>query len=154
MSLADTLRKIKVFKGLTAEEIDVIEKLGEERTYKAGTIVLKESNAATDFYICIEGELVIQINVPGRGVITTRTIGGNNIFGWSALANIPHFGASVRTTKDSRVLVFSGPKLNEIFMKHPRIGYYVMRNLINIVSTRLQDVRFALASCIMDYRKS
>lgn len=154
MTWAGTLIKTKVFKDLTAEEIGLVEKLVGDRSYKANTKVVKEGDASTDFYICVEGELALQIDVPGRGTITTGTIGNNNIFGWSALATTPHYGASVVTRKDSRVLVVSGNNMKVIFEKHPRIGYCVMRNLIEVISSRLQDVRFALASCITDYRKS
>ena len=154
MMWASTLRETKVFKDLTAEEIDLVEKLVNDRSYKTETKVVKEGDSATKFYICVEGELAIQIDVPGRGTIMTGTIGDNNIFGWSALATIPHYGASVVTRKDSRVLVLSGNSMKKIFEKHPRIGYCVMRNLIEVISSRLQDVRFALASCITDYRES
>lgn len=58
------------------------------------------------------------------------------------------------TNKDSKVLVFSGAELKKLFEKHPRMGYLVMRNLIDVVSSRLQDIRFGLASCITDYRKT
>lgn len=154
MSWEDLLKKTKVFKDLSSEEINMVEKPAKERTYKADSRVIKEGNPSTEFFICIEGELVIQIDVPGRGTITTRTISGKNIFGWSALANIPHYGASVTTNKDSKVLVFSGAEMKKMFEEYPHMGYLVMRNLINVVSSRLQDVRFGLASCIMESRKS
>jgi len=154
MRWKDLLKETKVFKDLSSEEINLVEKLAKERTYKAGTKVLKEGEPPVEFFICIEGELAIQIDVPGRGAITTRTISDKSIFGWSALANSPRYGASVVTNKDSKMLVFSGAELKKIFEKHPRMGYLVMRNLIDVVSSRLQDVRFGLASCIIDYRKS
>jgi CRP-like cAMP-binding protein len=150
----DLLKKIKVFKDLSSEEINLVEKLVKERVYDAGTKVIKEGEPSTEFFICIDGELIIQINVPGRGAITTRTISDMSIFGWSALTNIPHYGALVVTNKDSKVLVFNGAELKELFEKHPRMGYLVMRNLIDVVSSRLQGIRFGLASCITDYRKT
>lgn len=153
MIWADTLKKTRVFKDLTSGELDLIEKLVDERSCTAKTKVVKEGDSSTNFYICVEGELAIQIDVPGRGTIVTGTISDNNVFGWSALATIPHYGASVVTRKDSRMLVLSGKNLKGIFENHPRIGYCVMRNLIEVISSRLQDVRFALASCITDYRK-
>ncbi|MCK4252668.1 cyclic nucleotide-binding domain-containing protein [candidate division WOR-3 bacterium] len=151
MMWKDLLKKIKVFKDLTPEEINLVEQLVKERIYKAGTKIIKEGEPSTEFFICLDGELIIQIDVPGRGAITTRTIGDRNIFGWSALTNIPYCAASVVTIKDTKVLVFTGAELKKMFENHPRTGYLVMRNLIDVVSSRLQDIRFGLASCITDH---
>lgn len=154
MSWEDLLKKTKVFKDLSSEEINMVEKLAKETTYKADSKVFKEGNPSTEFFICIEGKLEIQINVPGRGTIRTRTLSDGDVFGWSALANIRHYGASVKTNRDCKLLFFSGAELKKMFEEHPRMGYSVMRNLVDVVSSRLQDVRFGLASCIMEYRKS
>ncbi len=153
MKWVDLLRKTKVFKDLSSEEINLVEQLAEERACKAGTKVLKEGEPSAECFICIEGELRIQIDVPGRVAVTTRTIGEKVVFGWSALTNVPSYRASVIADRDSKVLVFNGAEVKKIFEKHPRIGYVMMRNIVDVVSSRLQDTRFGLASCIVDSRR-
>lgn len=64
----DLLKKIKVFKDLSSEEINLVEKLVKERVYDAGTKVIKEGAPSTEFFICIDGELIIQIDVPVEGL--------------------------------------------------------------------------------------
>ncbi|MDI6839667.1 MAG: cyclic nucleotide-binding domain-containing protein [bacterium] len=66
-----------------------------ERSCKAGTKIVDEGSSCGEFFICIEGELAVQIDVPGKGVITTSTLSRNNVFGWSALTDIPDYTASV-----------------------------------------------------------
>ncbi len=154
MKWEDFLKKTNVFKDLSSEEIHLVSGLAQERTYKANTKVLKEGESPTEFFVCIEGNLAIQIEVPGRGAITISTITNRHAFGWSALTTASlHYEASVITNKDSRVLVFDGLGLKKIFEDRHRIGYIVMQNLVNVVFSRLRDTRLGLASCIVDYGK-
>lgn len=154
MGWEDFLKKTNVFKDLSSKEIHLVSGLARERTYKPKTKVLEEGESPAEFYVCIEGNLVIQIDVPGRGAIIISTITGRHAFGWSALTTASsHYEASVITNTDAKVLVFNGVELKKIFQNHHRIGYLVMRNLVDVVSSRLRDTRLGLASCIVDYGK-
>ncbi len=145
------LKKSEIFYNLTDAECNALTKFLEEREVKAGTVLLKEGEDARYLYLCVDGELRVEMNVGFRESmeVSVATVGPGKIAGWSALIEDGKYTATVRAVKDSKVFVFEKRKLLEFFSKNRGVGFRVLQNLLKVVSHRLINSRVQLLSCVL-----
>jgi signal transduction histidine kinase len=103
----DELRTLFLFEKLSDAQLDTLCAAGSIETFPPGPICV-EGDAATCFYVMIDGELIMSKRSGGVDIQTNRTSQRGVYFGaWSAyVPGEEHiYEASVRLTKESRIFV-------------------------------------------------
>jgi CRP-like cAMP-binding protein len=125
----------------------VIERLAEIATpvrWKAGEMVYREGDPGSPFYLVEEGLVAIEFDVPGRGAITTLTVGPGEIFGWSGLFYQRPKTSAARAQAPTRAQALDTARLRALCDGDPVFGYTVTRRILQVVSERLKATRIQL----------
>ncbi len=149
------LKNSEIFHELTYDECRELIKLIEERTEKAGIVIAREGEDAKYLFLCVEGEMRVEMNVGFKESmeLAIATVEPGKIAGWSAILKHGRYTATVRTVKDSKLFVFERGKLLDFFSKRPEIGFRVLQSMLEVASHRLLNSRVQLLNCVLDRKK-
>ena len=129
------VRETDIFKGMSQEFMTELGKIMEEKSYKEGTFLFKEGDAADYFYVLEEGR--VKLSIGGRGHIINIATDSGEAFGWSSLVGRETYTASAECLVPCRLIRIEKEKLNKLFEKHLTDGVIFYKHLAGIVGQRL-----------------
>lgn len=139
-SIAETLRDVFLFRGLTEPDRLAIAPYLESVTFPAGDVICQEGEAGDAFYVVIDGE----VNVThGETFLTTIGPGGN--FGELALIGTGRRTATVTAVTPTRVFQLSRARFLQVLKNKPSMATNLLMPLLVRVGGRLADVTERLA---------
>ena len=124
----------ELFKGVSQRFITRIANASEELDYAANSVIFKQGEDASYFYVLVSGDVhgelgaeqTLAINKPGE------------VFGWSALVAPYVYTATAKCAKKTRVIKISRDIIEEVIGEHPAEGLAVLKNLAAIIAGRLR----------------
>ena len=128
---------IWLFSGCTRTELRKIQRLLEEVTVPAGTLLVQEGEPGYLFFVVVSGTASV---VHGRRV--TATLGPGDFFGELSLIDKAPRSASVTSTSDMTMLVIRQRDFQTILRSSPRIT----RKILASMSGRLRDANARIYS--------
>jgi CRP-like cAMP-binding protein len=135
--LIELLRIIPAFEGLSANELITVERNLHIRNYKAKDIVFNEDMPGAALYIVKEGEVAIRKNVDNGNAMELAVIGERQFFGELALIDEIPRSASAVAKKDTTLIAFSKPDLDNIIERNPKLALKIIHNIARLVCKRL-----------------
>ncbi len=130
------LKGIELFEGLSVGEFAAVASVTEEIVYPAGEFVIKEGDTGETMYMIASGEVSV---VKGQGQdqeIELARIGTGDYFGEMALVDDVVRSATVRTEKESRLLVLHKQEFKEIVREYPQIALQICK----VLSARIRKL--------------
>lgn len=149
MATVDILKNSVIFQKLTDDQLKKLAKIASEESHPAGTLLYKEGDPATKYYIITEGKAVLNMKTdtgPSKPPIqvTVDVIAKGESMGWSAVVE-PHFYTlSCLCIENTKMLALDAVKLRELLVQDCPIGYEVMKATAKLISTRLTHTRVLL----------
>ena len=147
------LKHSQVFEGLTDEQLDRVAALGEVETFPEDAVIVEEDKAGKSCYFVIQGRVDIEIRSPFGGsdkVQKIATIKRGEMFGELSLVDGFLRSASARAVEAIEVLAFENTRLEQLMEDDPRIGYQIMRNVANVLSSRIRTTNMKLRNTLSD----
>ncbi len=151
MTIKQALRQCNVFSSLDDTALEQIAGLAVEKQYEAGTTIFNEGDNADELIVLQEGEAVLQITI--RDVlkqvnkrITVDITNPNGIVGWSALVEPYIYTLTAVCLQKTKVLSIDGVKLRGLLQDDKLVGYEILKELVKVVASRLNDTRQVLIS--------
>src|SRR5919109_3923002 len=117
--LADTLRTIPLFSGLSREDIAKILGKLEERSFSAGTTVFSQGDKGDSFYFIQSGAVQVVLESAGGRKESIAVFGPQDWFGEMALLSGEPRSATIITVKETTVWRLSREAWDELIEKHP-----------------------------------
>ncbi|MGH7775062.1 MAG: cyclic nucleotide-binding domain-containing protein, partial [Candidatus Binatia bacterium] len=117
--LADIIRNIPLFSGLTREDVAKIMGKLEERAFNAGTTILSQGDKGDSFYLIESGAVQVVLESAGGRSESIAVLGPQDWFGEMALLSGEPRSATIITVKDTTVLRLSREAWDELIEKHP-----------------------------------
>ena len=117
--LADTIRTIDLFSGLSREDIAKILGRLEEKSFNAGTTVLSQGDQGDSFYIIQSGAVQVVLEGGGGRRESIAVLGPGESFGEMALLSGEPRSATIITVKDTTVWRLSREAWHELIEKYP-----------------------------------
>lgn len=143
----DDLKKIKLFKDLTEEELNKVKDICDEEQYSKWDTIFSEESSSDKLYVLKKGMVAIEIQVSAEKAVNVYTVSHEgDSFGWSSLVEPYKFTAKARCIEDSTIIAIDGNKLKELISKDYRLGYIIMGKIAKVLSKRLQCTRLQLIS--------
>jgi len=136
MMIVEAIEESDLFKGVSAEFLNEIGKIGEIRSFKRDSVICKANEKARYIYQLVDGQ--IDIMLAEKEVIHFTVNRPGEIFGWSALVEPYIYTATAKCKSDVRVLRISRDSLEKIIIQHPTDGLAILRHLTSIISQRLR----------------
>ncbi len=151
MTHKQLLKACEVFSVLNGTELGQVASSVLEKQYDAGTVLFREGDSADEVLVLKEGKVAVQITLPealgqmGRK-ITVDVVSRNEIVGWSALVEPYIYTLTGVCLQAVKVLSISGNELRRLVRDDHSIGYKLLKQLIKVVASRLDDTRQVLIS--------
>ncbi|MDP2731135.1 MAG: cyclic nucleotide-binding domain-containing protein [Dehalococcoidales bacterium] len=150
-SVISGLKSCPVLATLGDNALKEIASFTAEKQFEAGTILFEEADSSEEFFIVQEGRVAIQASLPKSVTRASRRITvdiatSNEIVGWSAVVEPYTHLLTAVCLQDVRVLSINGRKLRQLIEKNHDIGYTVLKGVVRVAASRLDDTRQLLIS--------
>ena len=131
----DILARVDLFSDLTKEELGAIGNSCQQRTYPAGTVLIKQGDTGVGLYILTKGRVrVTQEQDPDRAEKELGINGPGDVFGEMALLDDLPRSATVTAIDDVTALLLPVWEFRTTLRSHPDIAL----KLLAVLSRRLR----------------
>jgi len=136
-ALIELMKLLPAFEELTTKELIGVERIIHQRNYREGEKVFDEGMPGAGMYIVKEGEVVIRKIIDSDKKIDLAVIKENNFFGEMALIDEMPRSASATAIKNTTLLAFCKPDLENIKERNPKVAVKIIANIAKLVCKRL-----------------
>lgn len=126
-----------LFKGMSQEVIEEIDRVTFEESYEEGTFLFRQGDAASYFYILAAGK--VKLTIGEEGHITHLVSNPGEAFGWSSLVEHGFYTASAECSAPTKLLRVETKELDKIFEKHSDSGVLFFKRLAAVIGKRLMN---------------
>ena len=140
MLTAKDIQSYKLFRGLAENELAEIAALAVRRTYEVNSIIFAPDTLSEELFLVEGGNDAIQIEIPlgvPKETIVIHTLSKGEAFGWASLGTQHVKTAIAKCVEQVNVIAINGKSLGKWLEDNPQAGYRVMKNLADIINTRL-----------------
>jgi CRP-like cAMP-binding protein len=148
----DLLKRSDVFGGLTEEQLGRVLELARPEVFGEGAVIVEEDQKGTRCYFITQGRVDIELRASfsGRGPQRLATIKAGELFGELSLVDGFLRSATARAVEPTEALAFDNAELEALMEREPPIGYRIMRNIANVLSTRMRTTNMKLRNALSD----
>jgi CRP/FNR family cyclic AMP-dependent transcriptional regulator len=132
------------FAALTDAQLAALSEDAITETFTAGQRLFNEGGIADRFWLIEQGNIALDMRIPGRGDQIVETLGPGTVLGWSWL-HPPyrwHFGAMARVA--TTTVAFDAASVRRRCDADPAFGYAALRSFTPVITERLQATRLRL----------
>ena len=109
-------------------------RVGVQRTAPAGTVLMRQGEAADNLYVVTQGTLLVEREHPSlTSPVPLAELGPGEVVGEMALLDGSPRSATVTVLEDAVLLEVSATQVQEILARHPATAQY----LLHVLSRRL-----------------
>ena len=131
----DKLKRVDLFSDLTNKELGEIGNSLQQRTYPAGTTLIKQGDTGVGLYILTQGKVrVTQAQDPDRAEKDLGVNGPGDVFGEMALLDDLPRSATITAIDDVTALLLPVWEFRTTLRNHPEIAL----KLLSVLSRRLR----------------
>jgi CRP-like cAMP-binding protein len=147
--LEKALRRIPWFLELSQAQFDRLAGITSFFELEAGEFLFKEGDREDFLYVLLEGQVVLEVEIPTRGQVPFYTAEAVDVIGWSSLTPIVRQRtASARVVQHSLLIGLQSKLLEQICEEDYELGYILMRRIANVVANRMLTMRLCLMEII------
>lgn len=126
------------FAGLDAAQRDRIAALGHIESYRQDEQIYDIGDAATDFYVLVDGMVRFSIGLGNRRAAAGQVLRRGEVFGWAALVeNASKRIASAFCITPCSVLAINGDQLLLLMEADHTLGFRLMRQFNTLITGNL-----------------
>jgi CRP/FNR family cyclic AMP-dependent transcriptional regulator len=135
MKKTETLARVELFSTLTPRELQVLAQSCQERTYSAGTTIIRQGDVGVGLYVLIKGKVrVTRANNADRAEEHLGTVEAVDVLGEMALLDDLPRSATVVALEEVRALLLPIWEFRAALRSHPDIAL----KLLAVLSRRLR----------------
>ncbi|HEY3071181.1 MAG TPA: cyclic nucleotide-binding domain-containing protein [Candidatus Limnocylindrales bacterium] len=134
------LGQLPLFDGVPDAELLILAASASRVVYADGETIFEEGDPATTVMSILRGQIVLRSAYGDRSTIV-QTIGPGELLGWSALRDEATTLTSARAIGQVEVLAFPAERLLDLLAAGGVTGRLLIRRLIGIATTHLQETR-------------
>jgi CRP-like cAMP-binding protein len=139
-NMISDLKSFPLLRSLSDEELGCLAEVMQERSFPAGTEILREGEAGDELFLLLKGSVDVLKTTPfGDRYITATLLDSYHCsFGEMALIDRGQRSATVRAKTDCRTLALGYDAFHRFCREHPTIG---LELLMSISTTLVHDLR-------------
>ena len=142
-------RIYRVLSELDPEQLKKVLPLAQEANYSSGDLLFHEGDQSRALHLIVSGNVSLE-TMAGDQAIPVQTAGAGETIGWSALIPGSQTRFQARALSQVQTVSFSGDRLREACESDPGMGYALLKQLLALVTERLDATRLQVADA---YRK-
>jgi CRP-like cAMP-binding protein len=144
MVLLDMLEDLDFLRGTPPEHLGHLAALGQLQEHPAGTVLFREGEVSHHVYLVHQGEVLLEVQVPGRGPAPIQTVGPGELLGWSPVLRLGPMTATARTLSRCRLVALDAGPLLALCQRDPAFGLEFLRRTAAAIGRRLHGTRLRL----------
>lgn len=141
----------QLFAGVSADELEVVIKHCQEKTFLAGEVVFKEGDEGDSLWLVESGSVEVFKTIRGDVDRVMGTVGPGEIFGEMSFIDGSKRSAGARTVEASHLLTLSRGSFNKLAEKHPGTAAATFAALAAILAERLRQTNDAYKDSVTSY---
>jgi len=143
--LQQTLQTIPWFLDLSESQIEMLAGISTIQHLSKGETLFHEGDSEGNLYVLLDGEMALEIQIPGREKLLIFTAEPLDIIGWSSLTPmVRQCTATAHALADCDYLELESQKLIRLCDEDEKLGYIIMKRIANVVASRLLTTRIQL----------
>ncbi len=129
------IQQSDLFRDLDHELIKEIMEISEKEDVTAGSVLFREGDPATHFYVMLKGNVKLSFK---EGTYVAYLVSRpGEVFGWSSLFDRDAYSATAEVLTETRLVKMPGDKVKAILEKHPESAMRFYRRLCKTLGNRL-----------------
>lgn len=141
ISVINMLRSLPIFEGLGDGELRKIARLFEQKLFRQGEMVFRQSDLGTEAYIVLRGQVDIYLDTLTQ---PAATLNPGQIFGELAFLDGSPRTASAIARQATILLVVKRNDFQQLAQREPHLGMVIMRNVALDLSGKLRHANLAV----------
>ncbi len=137
--LPENFRSLDIFSGFNHTSIDLIIPLMEVCTFSGDTVIYRQDQEATYFYILVSGSVVVKHKPYDGDEITIARVTPEDVIGWSAALGRPCYTSSAYAEVHCDAVRVEVANMREFCRTNPQLGRKVMEKLAQGIAYRLKS---------------
>lgn len=131
-------KKIKIFEGLSLDEVTEIVRRGDKIRFHAGQTIFHKGQLGSTIFIVLKG----RVNIDNDGFIIAKCREGDAFGEMSVLNHRPH-RASAEAATDLKLFTIDEKQISELLTKH--LASHFLLNIIHVLSAHLERANSLIA---------
>ena len=141
----DILSRMRLFAGLSEDELAILEKLVFVNRVPVGDVVCREGDRSDFVCFVVRGCLDIVKNNEGGGEVVIAHLRPGDCMGEMALVDHEPRSATVRAAEDATLIVLTRKGIEQLRKRSPHAVTLVMENIARLLCTHLRRTSSQLA---------
>jgi CRP-like cAMP-binding protein len=118
--------------------------MAEPRECPADDCIFRAGQTERKVYLVVEGEAVLEIQVPSVGVVRVHHVGPGDLLGWSPVLGHGPMTATARALTPCRLVAFDAEKIRTLAEHDTCFGMEFFRAMSIALAERLRATRLQL----------
>ena len=139
MDKREVLKRSDLFRELSDEQLDALEKICTCEVYEPGTFICRQNTFSDKLYVIEDGLIAIILEPGPLSQRQLQAVSNFETFGWETVIP-PHLRTdSAKAIEKTQVLALNGQDLFNLFKTDCPIGCIVYQGVARVVASRLQS---------------
>jgi CRP-like cAMP-binding protein len=135
----------RVLADLEPSQLRKLLPFAEEKEFARDTIIFPEGAKSSFLYLIVSGEVALDRGVD-HYTVRIQTLRSGDAMGWSALTSDARTHFQARALTPVSTVAFGGDRLLAACDEDPRMGYALLKRLLELVTERLDRTRLQPAN--------
>ena len=148
MESAETIDQIlarqSFFVGFPTEYAELLAGCARLCQFQAGEYLFREGEAADSFFFIRQGNVALEVAVPGKPPVIVATLGDGEILGAAWLVSPFRSMFDARAVSFTRAISFDAKCLREKGEANHSLGYEMMKRFLPVFAKRLHATRMQI----------
>ena len=131
-------KRVKIFAGLSGEEVTEILRHGDKIYFRAGQTIFHKGQLGSTIFIILRGT----VDIEDEGCIIAKCREGDAFGEMSVLNHRPHCASAAAAT-DVKLFTIDENQINELLERH--VAARFLLNIIHVLSSRLEKANSVIA---------
>lgn len=150
LKIITTLRVMPFTRGLDSKHLKKLASMATEVSFAAGETIFQEGDEGVAIYLIEEGEVTVEAQVVGQGLLTILVLGSQELLGWSALFPPRRKSSTARAVKPTRAIAIDVDQLLEAFQSDQELEVQIIRRVTDVIAERLKITRAQLLKSVAE----
>ena len=133
------MKRIALLKDLSEDQMDLLRPLFHELSFRAGTVIFQQGDAAEFLYLVINGTVDMSFKPYDGMPMTVAHVGKDGLFGWSAVVGSEKYTSSAIAIEEVKAFRVRGSELRRFCVEHPQAGKTILERLADGASPRWKN---------------
>ncbi|MCB0208228.1 MAG: cyclic nucleotide-binding domain-containing protein [Anaerolineae bacterium] len=142
------LRSIELTRDMETKHLRKLASIAQETAFGGNEVIYRQGDKGKGLYLIQEGEIVIEMDIPGQPRVALNRLGSGQFFGWSSLFPIERKMAWTRAVQPTYALLFDARALQDACRLDHTLEFTIVRRAGRDMVERIKATRSLLGRMI------